>query len=110
MCPTTRMNLTLQHLGLALVGALITITAGLPCTAAANEALTVSVARRDLRPLPGVTLQLAGAVNVQGATDDNGRVTFLGLPAAGELTITPSRSGFRFEPPQLIIADLANPP
>ena len=54
-------------------------------------------------------LQLAGAVSVQGVTDENGRVAFLGLPAAGVITITPSRSGFRFEPPQLTIPDLANP-
>jgi uncharacterized repeat protein (TIGR01451 family) len=99
---------TLQHLGLALVGVLVVVTAGLPCTAAANEALTVTVTRRDLRPLPGVTLQVAGAVNLLGVTDDNGRAAF--PPPAGAVTITPSRSGFRFEPPQLTIPDLANPP
>jgi hypothetical protein len=68
--------------------------------------LTVTVTRRDLRPLPGVTLQLAGAVNLQGVTDDTGRAAF--PPPAGVVTITPSRSGFRFEPPQLTMADLAN--
>ena len=106
----TRMNVTLQPLGLALVGALVAVTAGLPCTAAANEPLTVTVTRRDLRPLPGVTLQLAGAVNLQGVTDDSGRAAFAGLPPAGTVTITPSRSGFRFEPPQFTIPDPANPP
>lgn len=70
----------------------------------------MSVARRDLRPLGGVTLQLAGAASLQGVTDNNGRAAFPGLPAAGAITITPSRSGFRFEPPQLTIPDLANPP
>jgi uncharacterized repeat protein (TIGR01451 family) len=69
----------------------------------------VSVTRRDLRPLLGVTLQLTGAVNRQAVTDENGRAAFLGLPLAGAITITPSRSGFRFEPPQLTIPDLANP-
>ena len=90
-----------------LVGVLVAAAAGLPCTAAANEALTVTVTRRDLRPLPGVTLQLGGAVNPPAVTDENGRAAFLGL--AGAITITPSRSGFRFEPPQLTIPDLANP-
>src|SRR5436190_21977491 len=103
------MNLILRHLGLALVGVLVTITASLRCTAAADEALTVTVTRRDLRPLPGVTLQLTGAVNLQGVTDDTGHAAF-DLPAAGVVTITPSRSGFRFEPPQLTIPDPAHPP
>src|SRR5688572_23286360 len=103
------MSVTLQRLGLALVGVLVAATAGLPCTAAESRALAVSVARRDLRPLANVTVQLAGAVNVQGTTDDNGRVTFIALPAAGAITLTPSRSGFRFEPPQIAIPDSANP-
>jgi uncharacterized repeat protein (TIGR01451 family) len=91
------------------VAVLFVITADFPSTAAADEALTVTITRRDLRPLPGVTLQLAGAVNLQGVTDDNGRAAFPGLPPAGVVTITPSRSGFRFEPPQFTIPDLANP-
>src|SRR6185503_17793329 len=99
---------TYHHLGLALAGVLFVVTTELPCAAAANEALTVTVTRRDLRPLPGVTLQLAGAANLQGVTDDNGRAAF--PPPAGAVTITPSRSGFRFEPTQLTIPDLANPP
>jgi uncharacterized repeat protein (TIGR01451 family) len=104
------MSVTLKYLGLALAGVLVAVTAVLPCTAAANETLSVSVTRRDLRPLPAVTLHLAGPVNLQGVTDDNGRATFPDLPAAGVVTITPSRSGFRFEPPQLTIQDLANRP
>jgi uncharacterized repeat protein (TIGR01451 family) len=76
--------------------------------APANGAVTVSVARRDLRPVPGVTLQLVGGVNRQGVTDENGRAAFLDLPAVGAVTITPLRSGFRFEPAQLTIPDLAN--
>src|SRR5262245_33270733 len=109
MSPHTRMSVTLQQLGLALVGVLVMATADLPCTAAQNRELAVSVARRDLRPLGDVTLQLSGAVSLQGVTDDNGRVAFLGLPPAGAITITPSRSGFRFEPPQLTIPDSGNP-
>ena len=97
------------QLSFALGTILVVATAGLPC-AAADQTLTVTVTRRDLRPLAGVTLQLAGAANLQGVTDDNGRVTFLGLPPAGMVTVTPSRSGFRFEPPQSTISDLANPP
>jgi uncharacterized repeat protein (TIGR01451 family) len=69
----------------------------------------VTVTRRDLRPLPGVTLQMTGAVNLQGVTDNSGRATF-DLPAAGAVTLTPSRSGFRFDPPQFAIPDPANPP
>ena len=110
------MSLTFQHPSVgnphetfALVSVLVALTAVLPCTAAANEALTVTVTRRDLRPLPGVTLHLAGAVNLQGVTDNNGRAAFVGLPPAGVVTITPSRSGFRFEPPQFTVPDLANP-
>jgi len=68
----------------------------------------VTVTRRDLRPLPGVTLQLAGAVNLQGVTDNNGSAAFPGLPPAGVVTIAPSRSGFRFEPQQFTIPDPAN--
>src|SRR5262245_46595628 len=83
MSPQTRMSVTLQYFGLALVGVLVVSTAVVPCTAAQNRELAVSVARRDLRPLGGVTLQLAGALSVQGVTDDNGSVAFLGLPSAG---------------------------
>jgi hypothetical protein len=101
------MRVTPPHPGLALVGLLVVVAAHLSCTADANETLTVIVTRRDLRPLPGVTLQLAGAVNLPGVTDQNGHATFPDLPAAGAVTITPSRSGFRFEPPQLTIPDLS---
>src|SRR5262249_27767656 len=80
-----------------------------PCTAAADGVLSVSVARRDLRPLPGVTLQMTGAVNLQGVTDNGGQAAF-DLPAAGAVNVTPSRSGFRFEPTQLAIPDPAHPP
>ena len=97
-----------QHFRLAIMGVLVATTADLPCTAAENRVLTASVARRDLRPLGQVTAQLSGAVNLQGVTDDNGRVTFPGLPPAGAITITPSRSGFRFEPPLLTIPDSPN--
>jgi hypothetical protein len=37
------------------------------------------------------------AANLQVVTDDNGRAVFPGLPATGVVTITPSRSGFRFD-------------
>src|SRR5436190_900518 len=99
----------MHFLGVAFVGIFVMATANLPCTAAANRTLSVSVARRDLRPLGLVTVQLSGAVNLQGVTDENGRVAFPGLPGAGAITITPSRSGFRFEPPQLTVPDSANP-
>ncbi len=108
--PHHRMNVILQHLGLVMAGVLVAITAASPFTATANEALTVSVTRPDLRPLPGVTLQLAGAVDLQRVTDNTGRATLLGMPPAGVVTVTPSRSGFRFEPPQFTIPDAANPP
>src|SRR5436190_6930179 len=105
----TPMIPTNQHLGLTLACALIAVIADLPCiAAAANEELTITVTRRDLRPLPGVSLHLAGAVNLQGVTDNNGRAAF--PPPAGVVTITPSRSGFRFEPPQFTIPDPANTP
>ncbi len=106
---TREMSVTLRNFGLALVGIFIVAAADLPCTAAENRTLAVSVARRDLRPLTGATVQLGGAANVQGVTDENGRVVFLALPPAGAITVTPSRSGFRFEPPQLAIPDSANP-
>jgi uncharacterized repeat protein (TIGR01451 family) len=102
-------SVRLHLVTLLLIRAFVVVTAGFPFMVAAND-LTVTVTRRDLRPLPGVTLQLAGAVNLQAVTDDNGAAAFLGLPAAGAATITPSRSGFQFEPPQLTILDLANPP
>ena len=97
-----------QHLGLVLAGVFVVATTDLPCSAADNRNLAVSVARADLRPLGLVTVQLSGAVNLQGVTDANGRVTFPGLPP-GAITVTPSRSGFRFEPTQLTIPDSANP-
>ena len=102
------MNLMARPLELAL-GAVL-VAASVADIFSADAALTVSVARRDLRPLPKVTLQLAGAVNVQGVTDENGRASFPELRPAGALTITPSRSGFRFEPAQLTIPNLPNPP
>ncbi len=95
--------------GLALGVVAVLAAANLLQAAAGNEALTVTVTRRDLRLLPSVSLQLAGAVNRQGLTDETGRAAFLDLPLAGTITITPSRSGFRFEPPQLTIPDLAKP-
>jgi uncharacterized repeat protein (TIGR01451 family) len=60
--------------------------------------------------LSGVTLQFTGAANLQGVTDNSGSATFTGLPATGAATITPSRSGFRFEPTQFTIPNLGNPP
>jgi uncharacterized repeat protein (TIGR01451 family) len=104
------LGLAMKANSLGIVGILVFVTAVLPCTTAADVVLSASVARRDLRPLPGVILQLAGAVNLQSVTDDNGLATFQGLPTAGTVTITPSRSGFRFKPTQLTIPDLANPP
>src|SRR5262245_1073870 len=93
----------LQHLALALLAILTMATAAFPGAAAQTRELAVSIARRDLRPLAQVTVQLTGAANPQGVTDANGRVTFPGLPTAGAITVTPSRSGFRFEPTQLTI-------
>jgi uncharacterized repeat protein (TIGR01451 family) len=52
---------------------------------------------------------MTGAVNLEGVTDDNGRAEF-DLPVADVVTLTPSRSGFRFEPAQLTVPDPANPP
>jgi hypothetical protein len=99
---------------LSLSGALYVVLVLLVGIASAGEIraaapVSVNITRRDLRPLPGVTLQVTGAVNRQGATDENGHADFPGLPGTGRITITPSRSGFRFEPTQLIIPDLANP-
>src|SRR5215208_4954757 len=105
----TRTSVMLQHLSLALVGLLVVSMGDLPCTAAENRTLDVTVARRDLRPLGLVAVQLSGAVGLQAVTDDNGRATFLGLPSAGAITVTPSCSGFRFEPPQLTLPASANP-
>jgi hypothetical protein len=87
----------------------ILVTTSLPPAASAAEPLTVTVLRRDLRPLPGVTLLLVGPEKVQSVTDASGRAQF-DLPVTGVVTITPSRSGFRFEPAQLTIPDPANPP
>jgi hypothetical protein len=107
--PLTAIGATLRHIGLALIGVFFAATASLPGAAAANRELAVSVARTDLRPLGLVVVQLSGAVNLQGVTDANGRVSFPALPAAGVITVTPSRSGFRFEPPQITVQDSANP-
>ncbi|MCI0535444.1 MAG: DUF11 domain-containing protein [Verrucomicrobiales bacterium] len=104
------MSLTWQHLCLALVGVVVAAAADVVPAVPGNGALTVSVARRDLRPLPGVSLQLSGAADRQGVTDDNGQASFPDLLPAGAVVITPSRSGFRFEPSQLTIPDFANPP
>jgi len=101
--------MNLQHLHLTLVSLFVAVAAEPPATAAANASLAVTVTRPDLRPLSSVTLQLAGALNLQGVTDANGRATFLDLPPAGAVTITPSRSGFRFEPLQRTIPNPANP-
>lgn len=103
------MKATLRHFRLALVSVLLGAAPGLTFTATANAALTVTVTRPDLRPLSSVTLHLAGAANLQSVTDANGRATFPDLPPAGAVTITPSRSGFRFEPPQLTMPNLADP-
>jgi len=98
-----------RYFGFVLAGVLAAVAAAPPHAAAANGGLSVTVKRPDLRPLPGVTLQLAGAVNLQGVTDVDGRTIFANLPQTGAVTITPTRSGFWFEPPQLTIPDLANP-
>src|SRR5262245_46077494 len=103
-----RAAVALQHLGLALVGVIVLATAELPSGAAQTRDLAVSVARRDLRPLGQTTVQLSGAVTLQGVTDDQGHVTFPGLPTTGTIIVTPSRSGFRFEPTQITIPASAN--
>src|SRR5215471_15269227 len=101
-------TIALRPLGLALVGVIVIAAVNLPCNATQTRDLAVSVARRDLRPLGQVTVQLSGAVTLQGVTDDQGHLTFPGVPAAGAITVTPSRSGFRFEPTQLTIPPSAN--
>src|SRR6478752_3537457 len=101
----TLSRVTAACLRLALGSALIATTVDV---SAAGQ-FTVSVARRDLRPLPNVALQVTGAVNRQDVTDANGRTEFPDLPRAGGVTITPLRSGFRFKPNQFTIPDLANP-
>lgn len=85
---------------------LVVIATAAEIRAAAPFALAVT--RRDLRPLPGVTLQVAGIVNRQAVTDENGHADLPDLPPVGQITITPSRSGFRFEPAQVTIPNLAN--
>lgn len=97
-----------QFLGLIAGVILGWLSVGISSAAVANGTLTVDIARRDLRPLPAVTVQLAGAANLQGVTENSGRATFAGLPAAGGLTITPARSGFRFEPAQFHLPNLGN--
>jgi uncharacterized repeat protein (TIGR01451 family) len=99
----------LRHLGLAFVCVVVMAAAEVRCTAAQTRDLAVSIARRGLRPLGQATVQLSGAVTLQGVTDDQGHVTFPGVSAAGAITVTPSRSGFRFEPTQLTIPASANP-
>src|SRR5262245_39397925 len=96
-------------LGLACFALFVSAITYLPCAAADTRSVTVSVARRDLRPLGLVTVQLTGAANLQGVTDGSGRISFPGLPTAGAITVTPSRSGFRFEPTQLTIPASPNP-
>src|SRR6188768_2057910 len=62
------MSLILKYLRFALAGVIVvTATDSLPA-AQGNRQVTVSVARGDLRPLPGVILQLTGAVNQQAVT------------------------------------------
>src|SRR6478736_729882 len=98
-----RGTVALRHLGLALVGIIVIGAAEFSSSAAQTRDLAVSIARRDLRPLGQVTVQLSGAVTLQGVSDAQGHVTFPGVPATGTITVTPSRSGFRFEPTQLTI-------
>jgi hypothetical protein len=105
-----RLSALIRCFSLALRGVVVGAAAQLATASAQDEGLAATVARRDLRPLPGVTLRLGGAVSLEGVTDDDGRVAFTGLPGAGTVMITPTRSGFRFEPSQLTIPDLANPP
>lgn len=85
----------------ALVGIWIAGFTGFTCSAAENDPLSVTVRRADLRPLSGVTVRLRGAAIVEAITEETGRATFPDPVPAGEVTITPSRSGFRFEPPNL---------
>src|SRR5689334_4389789 len=96
-----RGTVALKHHRLALVGVIAIAAAELPSSAAQARDLAVSIARRDLRPLPQATVQLSGAATLQGVTDAQGHVTFPGLPVTGAITVTPTRSGFRFEPTQL---------
>lgn len=55
----------LQYFGLALAAFVLAAAADVRPAAPGKGAVTVSVTRRDLRPLPGVTLQLAEAANRQ---------------------------------------------
>src|SRR5262245_40829722 len=79
----SRIKGVLRKISLALLAGLVVVTADFPCRATEDRVLTVSVAYRDLRPLWGVTLQLAGAVNQEGVTDANGLASFPELPATG---------------------------
>jgi hypothetical protein len=48
--------------------------------AAGDRELTVMVTRADLRPLPGVAVPLAGAVNRESVTDGDERAAFPAAP------------------------------
>src|SRR5215203_919830 len=53
-------------------------------------------------PTPGVTMTLTndsnGSVVATQQTDDNGQYSFTGVAAGGSYTVTPSKSGFTFNP------------
>jgi hypothetical protein len=49
--------------------------------------------------LSGVNVTLGGSQNNTTTTDGSGNYAFSGLTAAGNYTITPSRSGYAFNPP-----------
>jgi hypothetical protein len=56
--------------------------------------------------VPGVTVMLTGARVATTTTDADGHYLFLGLPAGGSYTVTPSSARYSFTPASQTIADL----
>ena len=67
-------------------------------TAACTPAISGVVRDTQDGALPGVTLTLSGAGTATAVNDVNGRYTFTGVSLGSSFTITPSLSGFTFDP------------
>jgi hypothetical protein len=56
--------------------------------------------------MPGVTVKLAGSASATAVTAAAGNYSFAGLPEGGDYTVTASREGYTFSPPNYLFRDL----
>jgi hypothetical protein len=75
--------------------------------AALNYTIAGQVTAQGAGGLSGVTVTLSGSASNSAITNGSGNYAFTGLASGGTYTVTPSLSGYTFNPPNYIFSNLS---